>query len=78
MTHRVPTVGAAVEQESPWPFVIQAKVVSVPAKVARIAVGLLVLQCVLLTYMLWRQCAADSVRSEIRDALAIQRQEDGK
>lgn len=40
MTH--PKTGTSTERETPWPFTVEAKVIAVPAPLARLGIGLLV------------------------------------
>lgn len=41
MTTPNATTGTAAERESPWPFTVEAKVIAVPAPLARLGIGLL-------------------------------------
>lgn len=37
-----PKTGTSTERETPWPFTVEAKVIAVPAPLARLGIGLLV------------------------------------
>lgn len=45
--------GTTTERESKWPFVIEAKVIAVPAPLARLGIGLLVAQVVAIAIVIF-------------------------